>query len=180
MVVHRTGRKLTYVKVAGIIADLYPPNERGLPMSLFATASFSGGLGEMVACLLLRRNSWRWIHWHQLIINCPLMVLIAVFFEESRSPDLLSGKAKPPDAHAVEHGGTDEEREKPAHSKAEEVKQRDSLAGMIRSGLTLPFCMSFSKPSAVNSNRTLGLLCKEPVVFWFSMWMSFSWALLFL
>lgn len=88
------------------------------------------------------------------MINCVLMVLIAIFFQESRAPVLLSRKAKLLNTHAVEHSRTDEEREKPVHWKVKEDEQRNSLSTMIRISLTRPFCMSFGKPFFVRSNRT--------------------------
>lgn len=58
------GASMFSTMVGGIIADLYQPHERGIPMSIFATASFSGGMGQLVSNFVLEPLGWRWIYWH--------------------------------------------------------------------------------------------------------------------
>ncbi|KAK0744962.1 major facilitator superfamily domain-containing protein [Apiosordaria backusii] len=149
--------------VGGVIADIYQPHERGIPMSLFATASFSGGMGQLVSNFIFESKGWRWIYWHQLLINIFLMVLIALFFQECRGPVLLSKRAKI--LNSVGFAAYNE-RSPPPHItwKVKEEEERATLKQMIRISLTRPFHLLFT----------------EPVVFWFSMWISFSWALLFM
>ncbi|KAK0672544.1 putative multidrug efflux system [Cercophora samala] len=149
--------------VGGIIADIYEPHERGFPMSLFATASFSGGIGQLASNFLVEPLGWRWIYWHQLIINVFLMGLVVCFFQECRGPVLLSKRAKILNSLDL---GTYSERLSTARItwKVKEEEERTTLKQLIRISLTRPFY----------------LLCTEPVVFWFSMWISFSWALIFM
>ncbi|KAK4173617.1 putative multidrug efflux system [Triangularia setosa] len=149
--------------VGGIIADIYQPHERGIPMSLFATASFSGGIGQLASNFVIEPLGWRWIYWHQLIVNGILMVLIYSFFPECRGPVLLGKRAKI--LNSIDFSTYNE---KPPSCritwKVREEEERADLKQMIRISLTRP----------------LRLLFTEPVVFWFSMWISFSWALLFM
>ncbi|KAK4671395.1 hypothetical protein QC764_600630 [Podospora pseudoanserina] len=149
--------------VGGIIADIYQPHERGMPMSLFATASFSGGIGQLASNFVVEPLGWRWIYWHQLIANALLMALIFFFFQECRGPLLLSRRAKI--LNSADSAPCNEKLSTPRITwKVKEEEERATLKQMIRISLTRPFYLLFT----------------EPVVFWFSMWISFSWALLFM
>ena len=137
-------------KVGGVVTDLFNPRSRGFPMSIFATASFSGGLGQLVSGFIVPVRGWRWIYWHQLIINGCLMLVIALFFKETRGSVLLSRKARAlnlllqhersakssPDSsiRSEEKGRTVKVR-----WKVEEDEKRQSIPHMIKSSLTLPF-----------------------------------------
>src|SRR5437762_9084170 len=104
-------------------------------MSIFATASFSGGLGQLVSGFVVQAKGWRWIHWHQLIINGVLMLCIAVIFKETRGPVLLSRKAKvlnKLDTNLTIYG----EVEKHIIWKVKEDEERASISGMIKISLT--------------------------------------------
>jgi MFS family permease len=145
-------------KVGGVVTDLYNPRSRGFPMSIFATASFSGGLGQLVSGFIVPVRGWRWIYWHQLIINGCLMLVIVLFFKETRGPVLLSRKARAlnlllqrerstksspnPSLRCEEKGRTIEVR-----WKVEEDEKRQSIQHMIKSSLTLPFC----EPTSLNT-----------------------------
>jgi len=124
--------------VGGIIADLYQPHERGIPMSIFATASFSGGMGQLVSNFVLESLGWRWIYWHQLIINSLLMVLVLFLFRESRGSVLLNKRAKALnsfEAKAAEQGAAPSN----IRWRVKEKEQRATLKQMIHISLTRPF-----------------------------------------
>jgi MFS family permease len=120
-------------------------------MSIFATASFSGGLGQLVSGFIVPVMGWRWIYWHQLIINGCLMLVIALIFKETRGPVLLSRKAKalnalleherlpesPPDPFLLPD---EKSRNVQVRWKVEEDDKRASIRHMIKTSLTLPFC----------------------------------------
>lgn len=167
--------------VGGIIADIYQPHQRGMPMSLFATASFSGGIGQLVSNFVVEPLGWRWIYWHQLIANALLMALIFFFFQECRGPLLLSRRAKI--LNSADLAPCNEKLSTPRITwKVKEEEERATLKQMIRISLTRPFC-TLALPGIVSRNLIgdlTDLLFTEPVVFWFSMWISFSWALLFM
>jgi hypothetical protein len=152
-------------------------------MSLFATAAFSAEFGQLV-CGFLVEKGWRFIHWHQLIINGALMIAIAVVFEETRAPVLLSNRAKKlndaPSSTSTPMGDVSGTR---THWKVKEDEERATIKQMLLTSVTRPFCehehiVLTSDGSALTS--VLDLLVREPVVFWFSMWGSFSWAVIFL
>lgn len=132
-------------KVAGVATDLFDPMSRGVPMSIFATASFSGGLGQLVSGFVVAAKGWRWIHWHQLIINGILMLLIALLFRETRGPVLLSRKAQALNAHEQTTREKREDRLVPYPKSAISWKvkgdeDRTNLKRMIKLSLTRPFC----------------------------------------
>jgi MFS family permease len=129
-------------------------------MSLFATASFSGGMGELVSNYILEFRGWRWIHWHQLIINSVLMVLIAVFFRESRGPVLLGKRAKTLNAQKARDHGSDIGRDMFVWI-VKENEERATLKQMLRVSLTRPF----RELLAINSRRPPTYLPNHHVVF---------------
>ncbi|TIC91129.1 putative efflux pump mfs2 [Colletotrichum higginsianum] len=83
--------------IGGVIADLWPKEQRNTPMALFSGAVLAGtGAGPLVASIVVKRMgvengtmAWKWIFWHQVIIDTVLVVALAVLFEESRGLGLL-------------------------------------------------------------------------------------------
>jgi MFS family permease len=148
------------------VTDLFDPMSRGIPMSFFATASFSGGLGQLVSGYIVASTSWRWIYWHQLIINGILNLAIAIFFKETRGPVLLSRKAKALNTITAVSNGIPSATSKSlatstsksfadftpslttqTHWRVESDEQRATVSQMIKLSLTRPFCkfISFRK-----------------------------------
>ncbi|KAI1463269.1 MFS general substrate transporter [Daldinia caldariorum] len=203
--------------VGGVIADMYEKEDRNTPMALFSGAVLVGtGLGPLVAAVMVQRwgdedRKWKWVFWHQVIIDFVLMVAVVAFFKESRGSVLLSRKAKvlnkwyeqleDKGAFGVyisePNGDSDilsrsaatkdlntsaaEKRQKKSDSAfksnrdgdrgprrirwvVREDEQRASLATMITVSLFRPFMFLFT----------------EPIVFFFSLWVSFAWAILYL
>ncbi|KAI5857412.1 MFS general substrate transporter [Durotheca rogersii] len=199
--------------VGGVIADMYGKEDRNTPMALFSGAVLVGtGLGPLTAGVMVERWSegqrWKWVFWHQVIMDFVLMIAVAAFFKESRGPVLLSRKAKALNGwyHELEErgvfgvsfGGRDDDpgvvvsgpegcvleaekrvqariargRSTPGEGvqlqrirwvvKADE--QRASITTMIKVSLFRPFELLFT----------------EPIVFFFSLWVSFAWAILYL
>lgn len=204
--------------VGGVIADMYEKEERNTPMALFSGAVLVGtGLGPLVAAVMVERwgndgQRWKWIFWHQVIVDFVLMVAVVVFFKESRGSVLLSRKAKALNAwyeqlevkgvFGVWVSGTNgdlafamdpipssnnlnlvvaEKGTLASRSEAclrtrdgvrlrrirwivKEDEQRATLVTMITVSLFRPFMFLFT----------------EPIVFFFSLWVSFAWAILYL
>ncbi|GKT67468.1 major facilitator superfamily transporter [Colletotrichum tofieldiae] len=88
--------------IGGVIADLWVKDQRNTPMALFSGAVLAGtGAGPLVASVIVKRMgaedgtmAWKWIFWHQVIIDTVLVIALAVLFEESRGSVILSRKAK--------------------------------------------------------------------------------------
>ncbi|KAI0380282.1 MFS general substrate transporter [Hypomontagnella monticulosa] len=198
--------------VGGVIADMYEKEDRNTPMALFSGSVLVGtGLGPLVAAVMVERwgdegQKWKWVFWHQVIVDFALMIAVVVFFKESRGSVLLSRKAKalntwynqleekgmfgvwisgpngdsgvvskprtaanadtekyplPPTPESRSNGELELRRIRWI-VKADE--QRASLSTMITVSLFRPFMLLFT----------------EPIVFFFSLWVSFAWAILYL
>ncbi|KAI4594513.1 hypothetical protein KJ359_008302 [Pestalotiopsis sp. 9143b] len=150
---------------------------------------------------------WRWVFWHQVIADAVLVIALTVLFHESRGSVLLSRKAKALNKwyaaleeqgfhgvwvkQSIDHGlqalgsGSSLDEEKALSSTiplseqemlkngynlervrwlVKEDEQRASLMTMITVSLFRPFHLLFT----------------EPAVFFFSLWVSFAWAVLYL
>ncbi|KAI1857751.1 uncharacterized protein JN550_013087 [Neoarthrinium moseri] len=152
---------------------------------------------------------WRWVFWHQVIADAVLVIALTVMFHESRGSVLLSRKATKLNKWytALEEKGVfgvwvradakpgevafdlrplvPEDEEKTSSTPfffndqnrayhgfrlqrirwlVREDEQRASLVTMITVSLFRPFHLLFT----------------EPAVFFFSLWVSFAWAVLYL
>ncbi|KAI1074830.1 MFS general substrate transporter [Whalleya microplaca] len=203
--------------VGGVIADLYEKEDRNTPMALFSGAVLVGtGLGPLVAAVMVQRwgaegQKWKWVFWHQVILDFILMVAITALFKESRGSVLLSRRAKALnkwyeeleakgvfgvwvqakdsdinsgtvsksgrdsyiDSLDVEKGSSHICKNRSSPRKlglrrirwvVKEDEQRASITHMITVSLFRPFHFLFT----------------EPIVFFFSLWVSFAWAVLYL
>lgn len=188
--------------VGGVIADLWDKEGRNTPMALFSGSVLVGtGLGPLISSVMVWRfgddgEKWKWVFWHQAIMGGALMVLIIVFLKESRGSVVLSRKAKALNkwyeardeagycgvwlrstAVGAQLDGTmgaeDEENraELTADLRLERVRWRVA-ADEERASL--------GKMISISVYRPFHLLFTEPVVFSFSLWVSFAWAVLYL
>ena len=163
--------------VGGVVSDIYHAEFRNTPMTLFAGAAMFGtGLGPLVSGFIAQHTSWRWVFHVQAMVCGFLIFLVIVFFKETRGSVLLSRRAKAVNAwydHCEESEFyvlvpmSSDQREIAQERLRWKVKadeERDSLGKMI----------------GVSVYRPFHLLTTEPVVFFFSLWISFSWAVLYL
>ena len=192
--------------VGGVISDMYESKDRNTPMSLFSTFVLVGtGLGPLIASIMVQRLTygegdaagWKWVFWHQVIMAGVLMIAFLFFFKESRGSVVLSRKAKAlnkwydeleqagyhgvwtDQANKIRADGTQQtepsDEEKRDFStqdrelqrirwRVKEDEERTSLLKMISTSVYRPF----------------HLLLTEPVVFFFSLWVSFAWGVLYL
>ncbi|KXJ86925.1 major facilitator superfamily domain-containing protein [Microdochium bolleyi] len=202
------GASVFSTMVGGVIADLYDKEQRNTPMALFSGSVLGGtGLGPLVAALMVQYlgSGWKWAVWHQVILDGFVLVTVVTMFRESRGSVLLSKRAKVlnefydeleagdifgvwieaestsgvgPDQPSatpdhdltdVEKGGGHIDQARPAKLQrirwiVKEDEQRASISQMVRASLTRPFYFLFT----------------EPIVFFFSLWVSFAWAVLYL
>ncbi|KAI9366994.1 major facilitator superfamily domain-containing protein [Aspergillus egyptiacus] len=159
--------------VGGVISDIYHADERNTPMAIFSGAALFGtGLAPLLSSVIVFHASWRWVYYSHAIVSGVFVLIIFFFFKETRGSVLLSRKAHAlnryyEELEAAGHygvlmGGDPHPRRIRWKVKADE--QRESLLQMISISLYRPFHM----------------LITEPVVFFFSLWVSFSWAVLYL
>jgi multidrug resistance protein len=162
--------------VGGVVADIYHAEDRNTPMALFSGgALFGTGFGPLVSGFVAQNASWRWIFYMQAIADGLMVALICVTFKETRGSVLLSRKASALNKYyeARESAGyfgfdMSSPSSKPTSErlrwKVKSDEDRASLTRMISLSLYRPFHLLFT----------------EPVVFWFSLWVAFSWAVLYL
>ena len=164
--------------VGGVVSDIYHAENRNTAMSLFSGAALFGtGLGPLVSGFIATRTTWRWIFYSQVIADAVLMVGIVLFFKETRGSVLISRKAKKINKYYEElealgivgvHMPAASDTEKPVLQrirwKVKSDEERASLGTMIGVSIYRPFHLLFT----------------EPTVFFFSVWISFSWAVLYL
>ncbi|CAA9965728.1 mfs multidrug [Pyrenophora teres f. maculata] len=164
--------------VGGVVSDIYHTQDRNTPMALFSgSALFGTSLGPFVCGFIAQNTTWRWIFYVQ-AISCGMMVaLICVVFKETRGSVLLSRKARCLNKwyearEAAGYYGLQVPSDEKGMSKTSQRlrwkvrsdEERASLGTMISVSLYRPFHLLFT----------------EPVVFWFSLWVAFSWAVLYL
>ncbi|KAL3475572.1 major facilitator superfamily domain-containing protein [Aspergillus californicus] len=158
--------------VGGVISDIYHAHERNTPMALFAGAALFGtGLAPLLSSAIVQHTSWRWIYWSHAMVSGVLVVIIFFFFKETRGSVLLSRKAHALNKYyegleAAGHYGVliGDSQPRRIRWRVKSDEQRESLVQMVSISLYRPFHM----------------LITEPVVFFFSLWVSFSWAVLYL
>jgi len=164
--------------VGGVVSDIYHADQRNTAMALFAgSAIFGTGLGPLISGLIAQNTTWRWIFYLQVITCGAMMVVLVLFFRETRGSVLLSRKGKRLNRwmEQLESEGyygmmmaVDETGVKTAPQrirwKVKSDEERESIMRMIGISLYRPFHLLFT----------------EPVVFFFSLWISFSWAVLYL
>lgn len=139
--------------VGGVISDIYHAKDRNTPMALFsASALFGTGLAPLIAGVIVSHTSWRWIYYSHAIVSAVFVLVIFVFFKETRGSVLLSRKAKTLNTYyeALENAGhygvllSDEEQSEDKSArrirwKVKSDEQRASLLTMIQISLYRPF-----------------------------------------
>ena len=162
--------------VGGILADIWQTSERNTAMTLFTGATMFGtGLGPLISGFVTQNLSWRWVFYLQIISSGTLVALVTIFFKETRGSILLSRKAKRLNRWY--------EQLEEAGCMGMEVRSPDGGTSCQRIRWKVKSDedrVSLSRMIAVSLYRPIHLLFTEPVVFWFSLWISFSWAVLYL
>ncbi|KAL6238903.1 hypothetical protein BDW75DRAFT_227698 [Aspergillus navahoensis] len=164
--------------VGGVISDIYHTQDRNTPMSYFSgSVLFGTGLGPLISGFIQHRASWRWIYYSQAIAAAVFLIILFFFLSETRGSVLLSRKAKTLNTYydALEEAGyygvvfdvnetSEKQQVQRIRWKVKGDEERESLAKMI----------------SISCYRPFHLLFTEPVVFFFSLWVAFSWAILYL
>jgi len=80
---------------SGTLSDIWPPEKRSGPMSLYvATPFFGPALGPLLGAAVSQTRGWRWTSWLILFFTVVLVVVPAPFYIESYKPVLLRRRAK--------------------------------------------------------------------------------------
>ncbi|KAI1319643.1 major facilitator superfamily domain-containing protein [Xylariaceae sp. FL0255] len=188
--------------VGGVISDLYDKETRNTPMALFSGAVLFGtGLGPLVSAIIVENTSasgqaWKWVFWHQAIADFVLVIAVDLLFYESRGSVVLSKKAKALnkwyeqlEADGVFGVWMTKNTSEPQDSAREDEEKRTISSG-TGTGLQLQRIRwlvladeergSLATMMSTSLVRPFHLLLTEPIVFFFSLWVSFAWAVLYL
>ncbi|KAI1124075.1 major facilitator superfamily domain-containing protein [Nemania abortiva] len=151
-------------------------------------------------------ETWKWVFWHQVIADFVLMIAVVTLFKESRGSVVLSKKAKALNtwyAELEEKGfvgvwvGEDmlpiSDRRQPSTQLPGDHKKRPSISNeafLSTEGLHLRRIRWKTKADeergsimamiSTSLTRPFHLLFTEPIVFFFSLWVAFAWAVLYL
>lgn len=140
--------------VGGTLADVWRDEDRGTPMALFSFAAFgSTGLGPVAFGYLAEYRGFRYVSWALFAMSGAFAVFMPFVLDETRASVLLSRKA----AKLRKTTGDDRYQSKDEFERA-------SLAEMFKTSLSRPVRM----------------LLTEPVLLAITLWISFSWAVLYL
>ncbi|CCF42003.1 MFS multidrug transporter [Colletotrichum higginsianum] len=164
--------------VGGVISDVYGPKERNTPMAIFSGgALFGTGLGPLFCGFIVQNLGWRWIFWTQSIVNAIVVLALFVFVPETRQNVLLRRKAAALNHWYDDIGTKSTVNFRVTSPNAQQVimcekiawkfehdEEHESIVRKIATSATLPFALLFT----------------EPIVFFFSLWAAFSWAILYL
>ncbi|KAK0444803.1 MFS polyamine transporter [Armillaria borealis] len=139
----------------GTIADIWVPEDRGLPMTFFTAAAIGGtGVGPIMAgwIEMNQRLEWKWIQWIQMMICGIYIVLVPLIMKETRSSILLTRLAK--------------KIRKETGDKRYRARVEDERASLR----TLIF---------ISITRPIHLMLTEPIVASFSLWIGFCWGVVY-
>ncbi|RMZ81328.1 hypothetical protein DV738_g2303, partial [Chaetothyriales sp. CBS 135597] len=117
----------TVTNSGGSLTDIWPQENRSVPLALFSAASFLGPvIAPTVGGFICQYTSWRWIFWVVLILGGICYVAMAIFVPETYSPKLLG----------------DKRRRMPGYSTLD----HPPLTQILYSTLTRPCLMLFTEP----------------------------------
>ncbi|KAG7293992.1 hypothetical protein NEMBOFW57_004053 [Staphylotrichum longicolle] len=192
------GASVFSTMVGGVIADMWDAKGRNTPMALFSGSVLAGtGAGPLVGAVMAQRmaegSGWKWIFWHQVVMGGVLMVGLVVFFRESRGSVLLSRKARKVnqwyeelekegyfgvwEGGSAQAGGADEEKGSVTEYSRQTAAGLKRIRWVVKEDEERA---SLGKMIAISVSRPFHLLFTEPVVFFFSLWVSFAWGILYL
>ncbi|KAI4633036.1 hypothetical protein J4E80_000396 [Alternaria sp. BMP 0032] len=148
--------------VGGSISDVWKGDKaRSLPMSIFGFTSVAGiALGPFMGSAIVQlgypstglQSPWRWIYYIQIIYNAALIPVFYIILKETRGDVILKKRAQKLRKETGREVYAESELEKP------------SIASLLK--------VSFMRPTK--------MLFTEPVVTFFTLWISFAWGILFL
>jgi MFS family permease len=139
--------------VGGVLADIYHAEQRNTPMALFAGgALFGTGIGPLVSGFIAQYASWRWIFYHQTIMDAVLVLAVVIWLPETRGSVLLSRRAGVINGWYEEREKkglwtvevpVEDDPEKKQHQrirwKVKSDEERESLTRLIKISLVRPF-----------------------------------------
>ena len=164
-----SGASIFATLTAGVISDLFAKEDRNTPMALYSLTVMVGtGLGPLISGILISYLEWKWIFYVQIISVGVTTLVIGFFFKETRSNVIL--KAKCERLNKLHHDITQLPSPSPLSSHSPQIRFHPHVEER-QINLSIIW-QSFAFP--------MKLLFRESVVFWFSVWVSFAWAILYM
>lgn len=138
---------------AGTIADISTEDDRALYMSLWSIAPLNGPItGPLIGGFVYQYLGWRWDNWLVFIMTCAAVLLMATV-RETYAPKVLKQRA------ARRRKEEDDERYWCQHDDS-----KRSMAELM--------CLSLSRPVMLSA--------KEPILWFFNLWISVIYGILYL
>lgn len=164
--------------VGGVISDIYAADDRNTAMAIFTGAALCGtGIGPMISGIITQHLKWQWI-FHVQTITCGIVVVaLFIFFPETRGSVLLSRKADALNKWYEFSESTGSDDSTPSTVAETETQPRRRIRWIVKANEERATLGIMMKTSLL---RPIKLLLTESVVFWFSLWMSFAWSILYL
>ncbi|KAL5334208.1 major facilitator superfamily domain-containing protein [Aspergillus crustosus] len=142
------------ILVGGTFSDMYRPDDRAIPMATFTFVAIFGTVAAPIyAGFIDETIGWRWIEGIQGLANIPLVILVAIFLQETRGGAILDKRAK-----ILRQNTSDERYRSMKELEAPTLKQM-----LHRSSI-----------------KAVHMLFTEPAVFAFALWIGFAWFVTFL
>ncbi|KAJ4296677.1 hypothetical protein N0V90_006725 [Kalmusia sp. IMI 367209] len=143
---------------SGVIADLFPAEQRGKAMAFYSTGILFGPiLGPILGGFIAQQAGWRWVFWVVFIASCVIASGLFILYKETNHVVLLDRKTtrlrKEMDRPELQNIMT--------HQKDAAAR---SPATVLQQGIVRP----------------LKLLTRSPIVFFLSLYMAFIFGLLYL
>ncbi|KAK7526098.1 major facilitator superfamily domain-containing protein [Phyllosticta citriasiana] len=142
------------ILVGGTFDDMFEPRERSRAMALFSYVAILGTVAAPIyAGFIDETIGWRWVEGIQGLSCVPLLIVLVIFFRETRGGVTLAKRAKQLRAT------TNDQR-----YKAEQELIAKDIKQMLNA----------------SSVKAVKMLASEGVVLAFGLWISFAWFLTFL
>ncbi|KAK1987709.1 major facilitator superfamily domain-containing protein [Colletotrichum cereale] len=171
----------------GVVGDIFHQENRNTPMALYSLTIMVGtGLGPMVSGFIVDSLDWRWIFYLQMITVGSTTLAISFFFDETRSNVVLRRKCAALNVHFED---IPLQRVSPQRNVSGTLLERDTQPPSVdlpQQTVRVQFQAHLEGPALDMSiiwrsfSFPLKLLFTESVVFWFSAWVSFAWAILYM
>jgi multidrug resistance protein len=173
--------------VGGVVSDIYHTEDRNTPMAIYSGAALFGtGLGPLVSGFIAEHTLWRWVFYVQVILAGILTTAVILLFKETRGSVLLSRKAQALNKYyeEMETAGHSEwdisPIRLPTSSDKSPTPQEPTYERLRWKVLTDETRTTLSKMLYLSLTTPFHLLVSEPVVFFFSLWVAFAWAVLYM
>jgi MFS family permease len=132
----------------GVIADLFPPHQRGLGMTVFSTAPFLGpALGPVAAGFTSEAIGWRWVQGISAITTGAVWIFGTLVLPETYGPVLLQQRAK-----------VLSKRFNKTFISLLDKEHRHTSAETFKASLDRPWILLFSEPIVLVASIYLAIL----------------------